>query len=561
MYLCEKIKLYKMTNKEIANTFNDLGRIMELHGENPFKIRSYSNAYLSLRKLQVPLSEMDDKELAGIKGIGKTIVSKIRELEETGTLEAMTKYKAMTPDGVQEMLKIKGFGPKKVRVIWKDLGAESIGELLYACNENRLIELNGFGQKTQEDLKKKLTYFLNSKNKFHYASIEPIANEIKSSLQKSLPNAQIEFSGGLRRCNPILESIEIILTEDENTSKAIAEVMTIEQEEDNCFKGRTESNIPIFIYKCTNSNFGSKQFRYTGGKEFIKSFLEKGSADDFRNIETEVAVFEKAKLPFIPPELRDWEDVMDWGAENKIPELVETDQVRGVIHSHTTYSDGLHSLKQMAEYAKAQGFEYIGITDHSKSAFYANGLKPDRVYQQMEEIDELNKAMAPFKIFKGIESDILNDGSLDYEEDVLKAFDFIIASVHSNLKMEEAKATQRIITAVENPYTTMLGHPTGRLLLSREGYPLDHKKVIDACAANGVTIELNANPYRLDIDWTWIPYALEKGVKISINPDAHSKEGIHDIRFGVLAARKGGLTKENCINCLSVSDFTTYLRK
>jgi DNA polymerase (family X) len=550
-----------MTNKEIANTFNDLGRIMELHGENPFKIRSYSNAYLSLRKLEIPLNEMEDEELADIKGIGKTIVSKIRELEQTGSLEALDKYKAMTPVGVQEMLKIKGFGPKKVRVIWKDLGAESIGELLYACNENRLVELNGFGQKTQEDLKNKLVYFLNSKNKFLYASLESIANDLKMRLQKSLPDAKIEFSGGLRRCNPILESIELIIATSENISKKIAKLLSVENEEDTFIQARTETNIPVIIYKCSIDNFGSKQFRYTGGQAFIKSFLEKNVGGDFRNLKTEEEVFAKVNLPFIAPELRDWEDALAWGAKDNIPTLIDESDIKGVIHSHTTYSDGLHSLRTMAEYAKEQGFDYIGITDHSKSAFYANGLKPDRVYQQMEEIDQLNLELAPFKIFKGIESDILNDGALDYEEEVLGAFDFIIASVHSNLKMDEAKATHRIITAVENPYTTMLGHPTSRLLLSREGYPLDHKKVIDACAANGVVIELNANPYRLDLDWTWIPYALEKGVKIAINPDAHSKEGIHDIHFGVLAARKGGLSKEECVNCLTTAEFEKYLSK
>jgi len=534
---------------------------MELHGENPFKIRSYSNAYLSLRKLETPLSEMSDGEISALKGVGKTIVSKIRELETSGSLATMEKYKEMTPEGIQEMLQIKGFGPKKVRVIWKDLGAESIGELLYACNENRLIELKGFGQKTQEDLKNKLTYFLNSKNKFHYASLELLAEGLKEALQKQLPEARITFTGELRRRNPILEKIELLVASESPIETGVAAVLTIEQNEEQQIIARTDNNIPVIIYKCTANNFGSKQFRYTGGKDFIQSFLSRVVADDFRDIATEAAVFEKANLAFIEPELRDWEDVVDWALADKLPELVNVSEVKGVIHSHTTYSDGLHSLRQMAEYTQAQGFEYIGITDHSKSAFYANGLKPDRVFQQMEEIDQLNREMAPFRIFKGIESDILNDGRLDYEEEVLSAFDFIIASVHSNLKMDEAKATQRIITAVENPYTTMLGHPTGRLLLSREGYPLDHKKVIDACAANGVTIELNANPYRLDLDWTWIPYALEKGVKISINPDAHSKEGIHDIRYGVLAARKGGLTSKQCVNCLPVDEFDLYLKK
>jgi DNA polymerase (family 10) len=213
----------------------------------------------------------------------------------------------------------------------------------------------------------------------------------------------------------------------------------------------------------------------------------------------------------------------------------------------------------MAEYSKKLGYDYLGITDHSQAAFYANGLKEDRVTAQFAEIDALNEELAPFKIFKGIESDILNDGSLDYPTDVLRQFDFIIASVHSNLKMDKEKATNRLLKAIENRYTTILGHPTGRLLLSRPGYPIDHKKIIDACATYGVAIELNSNPYRLDIDWTWIPYALEKGVLISINPDAHSTGGIHDIHFGILPARKGRLTKKMCLNAKSVEEFAQFI--
>ena len=303
---------------------------------------------------------------------------------------------------------------------------------------------------------------------------------------------------------------------------------------------------------------GSKLFSTTGPRAFLETFLEKSTADDFKNLATEEAVFEKAALPYLAPELR---DDNRWLEAATPPKLVTEKDVKSVMHLHTTYSDGLHSLRDMALYSKELGYEYMGLTDHSKSAFYANGLKPERVLAQMEEVDELNKELAPFKIFKGIESDILYDGSLDYEEDILKKFDFIIASVHSVLKMDKEKATTRLIRAIENPYTTILGHPTGRLLLSREGYPIDHKKVIDACAANKVILELNANPVRLDLDWTWIPYALEKGVKISINPDAHSKEGIHDIRYGVLAARKGGLTAEMCFNNLGLKEFEAFLKE
>jgi DNA polymerase (family X) len=232
--------------------------------------------------------------------------------------------------------------------------------------------------------------------------------------------------------------------------------------------------------------------------------------------------------------------------------------LQGVIHTHTTYSDGLNTLSEMAHYAKTKGFKYIGITDHSKAAFYANGLKEERLYQQWAEIDALNKTFTDFTILKGIESDILNDGSLDYAEGILKQFDFIIASIHTNLKMDIDKATTRLIKAIENPYTTILGHPTGRLLLSREGYPIDYQKVIDACAANRVAIELNAHPYRLDLDWTKISMAMDKGVLIGIHPDAHSCAGIDHVQYGVFAAQKGGLEPKNCLNCLNINDFLNY---
>lgn len=550
-----------MTNKEIANAFNSLAKIMELHDENPFKIRSYQNAYLNLRKMEQPLFELSDAEITGIKGVGKTISSKIRELEKDGELSAYAQYKEITPAGIRDLLEVKGFGPKKIRVVWKELGVESVGELLYACNENRLIELKGFGAKTQEDLRKKLEYFQQSRNKFHYKRLEQPALEVEQWLVKNLPDAKISRVGALARLSPVLERLAFLISSKVSIEKVFDDKnLILLKQQDTTWLAQTKEEIPVTIYTCDDKDFGSKQFRYSASEEFMNAFLAKAKAKDFRGLATEEAVFEKANIPFIPPELREDESIIDLANSNDIPsQLIEDADIKGVVHSHTTYSDGIHTLREMVEYTKEQGYEYIVITDHSKSAFYANGLKPDRVLEQMEEIDQLNKELAPFKIFKSIESDILNDGSLDYEEDLLKKFDLVIASVHSNLKMDEEKATNRLIKAIENPYTTILGHPTGRLLLSRKGYPIDHKKVIDACAANNVVIELNANPYRLDLDWKWIPYAIEKGVMISINPDAHSKEGIHDIHYGVLAARKGRLTAENCFNSRSLEAFTRLL--
>ncbi len=547
-----------MTNKEIANAFNELAKLMELHKENPFKIRSYNSAYINIRKLTTPLGDMSEAEISGMKGIGKAITGKIGELLAKGEMDKLEEYRTKTPQGIRDLLGIKGFGPSKIRVLWKELGLESPGEVLYACNENRLIALKGFGAKTQEDLRKKLEYFNQSRDKFLYAHVEEDAHILLQLIRKTFPDARIEFTGAFRRKNPILSEVAFLLgavVEEEVFSKI--QDLEFHSKNDNIYSFNYNNKIPVKIFTCAAEEFGSKLFRYTGGEHFIKTFLKKSAAKDFKNIESEKNVFEKAKLPYIAPELRDLKNIFD---KNNFTPIQEAD-ILGVLHVHTTYSDGIHSLEEMVEAAREKGYQYIGITDHSQAAFYANGLKPDRVLEQMEAIDNLNKKYTDFKIFKGIESDILNDGNLDYEEEILKKFDFIIASVHSNLRMDKEKATSRILKAIENPYTTILGHPTGRLLLAREGYPLDHEKVIDACAANQIAIELNANPLRLDLDWTWIDYAMTKGVKIAINPDAHSMDGIDHIRFGVYAARKGGLDKSSCLNALNADEFSGFLKK
>lgn len=551
-----------MTNKDIAKQFQYLGQIMELHLENPFKIRSYNSAYINLRKLATPLSEMSDADIAALKGVGKNIAAKIRELLETGSLETVKKYEAQTPEGVRKMLKVKGFGPKKIRAIWKDMGIETIGELLYACNENRLVELKGFGQKTQETLRKQLEYFQQSQGKYLFGDLEPIALKVLEFAKQKMPDALIELTGAIRRRNNEVNKVELLVGANEDISQIIDNQFLISEKTDaNPIVSKTEEGHPVHIYPCKKSEFGSKQFRYSASEEFMSAFMKDNEGTDFRDLEKEGDVFKKASLPYLEPELREQAWALELAQKNEVPKLIEIEDVKGIVHAHSTYSDGIASLKEMADHARSLGYQYLGITDHSKAAFYANGLKEDRLELQWKEIDELNAGYDGFKIFKGIESDILSDGSLDYEEDILKQFDFIIASVHSNLRMEEEKANVRLLKAIENPYTTILGHPTGRLLLSRQGYPIDHPKIIDACAANGVAIELNANPYRLDLDWTWIPYALEKGVLISVNPDAHSTAGMNDVRYGVFSARKGGLTAETCLTCFDAEKFAAYISK
>lgn len=549
-----------MSNKQIANAFDELASLMELHGEDEFRIRSYRNAYLTLRKVDRPLAELSEAELKSIKGIGEAIAKKIRELADGGKMATLEKYREKTPPGVAEMLDVNGFGPKKVRVVWQEMGVETIGELLYACNENRLVEYKGFGLKTQEDLRHKLEYFLRSRDQLHLDAAEEETDFACAWLTGRLRGAFVAPVGEVRRRSPVVGKIEILIGFNGDLDHAFdGENLTLESESGETAIARLASQTPVTLHRCVQEEFGSKLFRFTGSQAFLDAFVKANPDLNFKGLRTEHEVFAKAGLPFIAPELREHPGAVEAAREGKLPVLIEETDLRGVLHAHTTWSDGLQSLREMAEYVRSLGYEYFGVTDHSQSAFYANGLKPDRVLAQLNEIDALNAEMAPFRIFKGIESDILNDGALDYDDDILARFDFVIASVHSNLKMTKEKATERVLRAIENPYTRILGHPTGRLLLSREGYPLDWDAVFDACARHGVAIELNANPYRLDLDWTLIGEATRRGIAISIDPDAHSRDGVHDLRYGVFAARKGGLTAAQCLNTKDAAAFAAWL--
>lgn len=541
-----------MTNPEIARHFNTLAKLMELHKDNPFKIRSYVSAYNKLRKVDEPLAGKTEKELQEIEGVGKAIAAKIHELATTGQMETLAKWKSKTPEGIQEMLKIRGFGPKKVKAVWDGLGVTTVGQLLYAINENRLVELKGFGAKTQESLREKLEFHQRSLGQYHYRTLDLVAEALLAQLGKQFPREVFARTGALRRCCPTLPGIALITSLAPAAAPSIAGIEHLETKDK--LSTATVDGFPLTLYHCTHGNFGSKQFRHTGTPEFLKAFVDAFPDTDFQDLATEAEIFARAGIDPIPPELRENDVYIGLARNGRLPDLIEVNDIKGVVHAHSTYSDGIHTLRQMAEAARDKGYAYLMISDHSKTAVYAGGLSVERVKEQWAEIDALNQELAPFRIYKSIESDILADGSLDYDEDILAGFDFVIASIHSGLNMDEEKATQRLLTAIANPYTSMLGHPTGRLLLSRAGYPIDHRRIIDACAEHKVVIELNANPYRLDLDWSWIPYAIEKGVKISINPDAHSMGGIDDIRYGILAARKGGLRVKDCWNSMLPAD-------
>lgn len=530
-----------MTTEEIAAALKLTAQLMELHEENPFKIKSIANAAYKLDKTDIDLEGKSLEELEQIEGIGKGIAAKINELQITGNLKELHEMLEKTPYGVTEMLKIKGIGPKKVGQLWRELQIESVGELLYACNENRLVSLKGFGAKTQAQVLAQIEFFHSSQGKFHYASVEKYAFEMVEALKKKYDTELVSLTGEMRRKCEIVEKIEILIAY--NGEVSIAEM-------------ENKAGIEVRIILCAPDEFYAQLFETTAKSNHLKMM----NGYEYKIASSEEEIYKSYNMQYIEPELREGLSEVELAKEFKIPRLIELSDLKGILHNHSTYSDGMNTLKEMAEYCRELGYEYLGMCDHSQSAFYADGLKPDRVTEQHKEIDALNAQLAPFRIFKGIESDILNDGSLDYTDDVLASFDFIVASVHSNLKMTEEKATARLLRAIENPYTTILGHPTGRLLLSRPGYPIDHRKIIDACAANNVIIELNAHPYRLDIDWRWIRYCMEKGVKISINPDAHEKSGYHDMYYGTCAARKGMLTKDMCFNALSLEEIDTYFK-
>ncbi|MDQ3141277.1 MAG: PHP domain-containing protein [Bacteroidota bacterium] len=535
-----------MSNKDIAKLFHELSLLMELHDENPFRIRSYENAYLIIRKLDIDLLQQSKAELMTIKGIGEAIAEKIIEIKNTSCFQMLNDFRAKTPTGVQEMIQIKGLGPKKVKIFWKEMEVESPGELLYACHENRLLDKKGYGVKIQNDIIQSIEFLSEQKDLFLWSTLELEVVEVLTLLRENNAGGRMELTGAFSRAEPVLSSIEIIA---DNFSENVPDGFHLVKVEEDITELIWKNRYPIIIYKVSLEEFETKQEEQIGGSSAYMNWIHTS--------ENIVDVVGKAtKNLFIPPECRDLEDYTNFSTD----QLIEAQDIKGVIHNHSTYSDGIYSISDMANECIRLGYKYLVMSDHSKSAGYANGLKPDRVFEQWNEIEKLNTELSSFKIFKSIESDILADGSLDYDDDILKQFDLVIASIHSNLKMDMNKAMIRLIKAIENPYTRILGHPTGRLLLSRKGYPIDHKKIIDACAANDVSIELNSNPMRLDMDWKWIPYASSKGVLISINPDAHNLRGIQDIRYGVLMARKAGLQKNNCLNSKTLADFEQWIR-
>ncbi|MES2518158.1 MAG: PHP domain-containing protein [Bacteroidota bacterium] len=558
-----------MSNEEIVSLLELTVKLLELHDENEFKIKNLGFAARALDKTTEDLLNLSVEQLADLPSVGKSIAGKIDEIRKTGTTQELTELLTRTPEGVLEMLQIKGIGPKKVRTIWQELGITDNRELLLACENGEVAKLKGFGDKIQATIKESILYAQSNSGKLRMEKGEELAQILFDELEKQFE--QVEIVGDVRRKNEIVNSIQLVVGHSKpwEVQQFINALPNVQQDEKASspftWRGRfNEKEIPVEISICSPQQFVNQVFINSASEKHLASngIYKRINHQAF---ESEEAIYSSLNIPYIIPEMREGNFEFEWVKNHQNDELVTWDSLKGILHNHSTYSDGKHTLEAMADYCRELGFEYLGIADHSKTASYAKGLSEERIFEQHAEIEKLNQKYAsmtdrPFKVFKGIESDILGDGSLDYADDVLKSFDYIVASIHQNLKMTEEKAMSRIIKAVENPYTTILGHPTGRILLSRAGYPIDYQKVIDACAANGVVIEINASPYRLDLDWRWIQYALEKNVMLSINPDAHEKEGYFDMHYGVAVARKGGLLANMTFNALGLTQMEEYLR-
>ena len=467
------------------------------------------------------------------------------------------------PDGVIGMLSVRGLGTKKIRTLWKEYDIDSKDKLREACEKGEISKLKGFGAKTEENILKSLEFEDQQRGKLHVGAIDEFAEDFISFLKKEFPQATIVAAGDYVRKTAILESLQILITQTgyQDLIQLLEKnpQFSLDVKNSSPYVLRSilkDVELTVEFHLVNDQQFKEKEFYLNSAPAHLKYLITNQA--DFSPPFSEEKVYESIKRKPVPSICR--ECVAEWNEDFDFKKLVQQEDLKGILHNHSTYSDGKNTLKEMADYCKELGYEYLGISDHSVTSFYANGLNEERILQQHEEIDLLNASYSGFKIFKGIESDILNDGSLDYREEVLKSFDFIVSSIHSNLEMDEATATKRIITAIENPYTTILGHWTGRLLLRRNGYPLDYKKVIDACAANKVVIEINSNPWRLDIDWTLIPYCLEKEVMLSINPDAHEQQGYHHMKYGVYMAQKAGVPKEFILNTYSLEEIDSYFK-
>jgi DNA polymerase (family 10) len=564
----------------VSTVLEEVALFLELKGENPFKVKAYSHAARTIEILEEDLGvTIREGRLKEIKGIGETLSQHITELVTMGRLQLLEDLKNSIPPGHLEMLKIPGLGPKKIKALHDRLNIKTVGELEYACLENRLVDLQGFGQKSQEKILLGIQQVKRYQGQYLYAEVIKPAREV---LKKILSHHKVirgDLAGSLRRKMEVVRNINLVLStrRPQEVLSAFSKLPGVEGVQSNGKTGGPTfllSGVEVDLRITSDQTFPYALFCFTGSLAHRTSMLERakgmglqlseeGLHRNGRSIscKEEEGIFNALGLDFIPPELRENRGEIEASEIHRLPRLVEEHDIKGIFHVHSSYSDGTNSIRKMAQASKDMGFSYIGFSDHSQSARYAGGLSRERLQKQWEEIDQLNQEMEGFTIFKGIESDILPDGSLDYEGSILKEFDFVIASVHSHFNMSREEMTQRVIKAVRNPYTTILAHPTGRLLLAREPYAIDMMRIIDEASRSGVAIELNAHPYRLDIDWRLCKYAKEKGVKIAISPDAHEEKGLKDIYYGVGIGRKGWLEPGDILNAMDFGEMRAFLER
>ena len=574
-----------MNKDEIIGIFENIARLLELKGENPFKIRAYLHAAKALETLAEPLEKLISEErLVAVDGIGKATAEKIATLSTTDRLDYYNDLLDEFPPDILTLFDIQGLGGKKIKVLWDSLRIHSISGLERACKDGRVATLPGFGKKTAANILKAIEHMRSHAGEFRYGDIAALADSLLEDLRAHPDVGQAQIAGSFRRKKEIVRDLDFLVSS--KNPGAVMEFFTTHPLVENILAhGATKSSVILKsgiqcdLRAVTSAEFPFALNYFTGSKEhnvrMRSRALSRGwslneyrfSAADGRQlreplpeIQEEADIYRALDLDPIEPELRENHGEIEAAEKHALPRLIEWSNLRGAFHNHTTASDGRSTLEDMVAAAKELGLEYLGIADHSKASFQANGLDEKRLAAQVARIAEINAVEKDIHIFAGTECDILKDGSLDFSNEVLASLDYVVASIHSSFTMPAAEMTKRIIRAIENPHITMLAHPTGRLLLGREPYQLDIPAILDAAAATGTYIELNANPRRLDLDWRWWQLAKEKGVKCVINPDAHSTAGLQDLIFGIGIARKGWLTKDDVLNTLSLAKVRTALQ-
>jgi DNA polymerase (family 10) len=564
-----------MVDRKLVKILRNISVLLKIKGENPFKAEAYENAADVIESNQLDIAELvRTNSLGKIKGFGEALVKKITEYVQTGTFHYYEKLKEEIPEGLIAVTKIPGIGPKKAKVLYDKLSIQNLDDLEQACLDNKIANIKGFSPKSQEIILNGIQHVKAWKGKKHQFECFDEAKLIEERLKEIPSISRFSITGDIRRVVEIVSMISFI-AESENPPVATKQIADIFNGniENSTVSFQTNDGIPVTIEVTSPQNYIWRLHNTTANQKYLERFAEVVKAktgQDFHlakfpienaKIQTEEDLFKWLGLQFIPSEIREDGFAIERAMHNNIPKLIEPKDMRGMLHIHSTWSDGRNTIEEMALRAKELNFEYIAVCDHSQTAKYANGLEIERVIAQHQEIDALNEKNLGIKILKGIESDILPDGSLDYPPEILETFDLVVASIHSGFKMTKNEMTRRIIYALRSPYTHILGHPTGRLLLSRESYEVDVYEIIDAASDYGKIIELNANPYRLDLSWEYLLYAKEKGVRIAINPDSHDTYSLEDVFYGLKFARKGWLEPNDVVNCLSYNKFIGLLKQ